>query len=474
MRGLLTDAVHTGTYDYSPGNYSEDVQVCFVAGTPILMADRSTKPIEQIAVGDAVLCRDHENPDGDLLKRKVVRVFHNDPQATWKLTFAGGFEVRATQGHPFYVRNRGWVAAEHLQPGDECVDCNDNHTILVSKAFVASKEPVYNFEVEDAHTYFVGDHDDQCVLVHNECFDLTLVHRTTVSNAQSIIQTEFQAGRNGLRWFATPDATGLGLSTDAKTVLTFDLKVNVNIVDIPASVIKDAKNHANQKVSGLYPDAKTNPISKSKRASHWGALYNEYLRAYMENAKPEEGTVFRVPARDGEGVFYAFKEEGWQKTTSHIRGIAGEGADDLVKTLQVKNALMLEEGLKNAANEKWGNRIKLFGKWGGRTLVAVGAGISAYEIYYAEDKTKAITKEVGGFVGGWAGAKAGGYAGSGIGATIVFVAGQTGPQVLAPEEIVTVPLGGVIGGVIGGIIGGAGGFVFGRTVTENAYEWTFE
>lgn len=60
-----------------------------------------------------------------------------------------------------------------------------------------------------------------------------------------------------------------------------------------------------------------------------------------------------------------------------------------------------------------------------------------------------------------------------MGAGAAAIAGQAGPQVGAPEELVTVPLFSAIGGIIGGI-GGAvwGGFV-GTKVTETVYDWIF-
>ena len=55
-----------------------------------------------------------------------------------------------------------------------------------------------------------------------------------------------------------------------------------------------------------------------------------------------------------------------------------------------------------------------------------------------------------------------------------MAAGHAGPQVAAPEEIVTVPVGGAIGGIVGGIGGAVGGYFFGRKVTETVYDWAFE
>ena len=51
--------------------------------------------------------------------------------------------------------------------------------------------------------------------------------------------------------------------------------------------------------------------------------------------------------------------------------------------------------------------------------------------------------------------------------------GQAGPQVATPEEVITVPVLGVIGGIGGGLVGGIGGFIFGSNVTGKVYDWAF-
>jgi len=56
-----------------------------------------------------------------------------------------------------------------LQPGDVCISANGTQHVLKTKTFIEEKAPVYNFEVEDAHTYYVGESLEQSVLVHNAC-----------------------------------------------------------------------------------------------------------------------------------------------------------------------------------------------------------------------------------------------------------------------------------------------------------------
>jgi intein/homing endonuclease len=76
-----------------------------------------------------------------------------------------GEEIVTTVDHPFYVNSRGFVKAGELAIGYELLDVNGN-VLLVEKFNVElTDEPttVYNFQVEDFHTYHVSGFG---VLVH--------------------------------------------------------------------------------------------------------------------------------------------------------------------------------------------------------------------------------------------------------------------------------------------------------------------
>ena len=77
-----------------------------------------------------------------------------------------GEEIITTETHPFYVKNQGFIKAGELAIGYELLNSNCN-VLLVENHFVElTDEPttVYNFQVEDYHTYHVSGLG---VLVHN-------------------------------------------------------------------------------------------------------------------------------------------------------------------------------------------------------------------------------------------------------------------------------------------------------------------
>jgi hypothetical protein len=137
---------------------------CFVAGTPVLMADGSTKPIEQIRVGDRVLSRDPET--GVTTTKRVTNVFERETDETLTLTLADGERIETTSGHPFNVEGRGFVAAGELGVGTSIVTRAGPARQVKEVEWRFEHKKVYNFEVEGFHSYFVG-RGEGAVWVHN-------------------------------------------------------------------------------------------------------------------------------------------------------------------------------------------------------------------------------------------------------------------------------------------------------------------
>lgn len=79
--------------------------------------------------------------------------------------------IQCTETHPFKVKDKGWVNASDLKPHD-VVYTKDWYTATVKSVnLIEFDDPieVFNFEVEDCHTYFVGN---SYILVHNaNCHD---------------------------------------------------------------------------------------------------------------------------------------------------------------------------------------------------------------------------------------------------------------------------------------------------------------
>lgn len=78
-------------------------------------------------------------------------------------------EIVTTDNHPFYVQGRGFIEAVNLLIDDKLISVNGEDLVIEEFFIEETEEPVdvYNFQVEDYHTYFVGENK---VWVHNlEC-----------------------------------------------------------------------------------------------------------------------------------------------------------------------------------------------------------------------------------------------------------------------------------------------------------------
>lgn len=143
---------------------SEKIPYCFVAGT-LVTTEQGQKPIEEIKVGDKVLS---ENPEtGEIAYKTVEETYINETDELIHV-HVNGETISATPNHPFYVNKFGWTLAGSLKAGDVLVLSNGELVTVewVQHEILESPIKVYNFEVEDFHTYFVGECS---VLVHNMC-----------------------------------------------------------------------------------------------------------------------------------------------------------------------------------------------------------------------------------------------------------------------------------------------------------------
>jgi RHS repeat-associated protein len=142
---------------------------CFLAGTDVLMADGTTKNIEDVKLGDRVKATDPKT--GKTKSRKVTRLIRTEGDKYFnELSIAtehGIEKLTATHEHPFWSPSEhGWVKAGALKPGTTLLT-DDGTTVIVTanRAFTRHAR-TYNLTVDDLHTYYVLAGGTP-VLVHN-------------------------------------------------------------------------------------------------------------------------------------------------------------------------------------------------------------------------------------------------------------------------------------------------------------------
>ena len=154
-------AVFSGS-TYNSMKKHQETLTCFVAGTMILTAS-GLVAIENIKAGDKVISTYPETMETS--PKTVLETYIREVTTLVHLT-VNGEEIVTTVDHPFYVKNQGFIKAGELIVGDELLDVNGNVLLVENFDVELTDKPVkvYNFQVEDFHTYHVSG---LAILVHN-------------------------------------------------------------------------------------------------------------------------------------------------------------------------------------------------------------------------------------------------------------------------------------------------------------------
>ncbi|MGI5503330.1 RHS repeat-associated core domain-containing protein [Lentzea sp. CA-135723] len=128
----------------------------FKPGTRVLMADGSSKPIEEIKLGDKVLATDSET--GQTQAQDVVRTITGDGfKNLVELTIEGQDEkIVATDGHRFWLPElKEWVRADQVTAGAWLQTSSGTWVQVVQARKWTAEQRVHNLTISNIHTYHV-------------------------------------------------------------------------------------------------------------------------------------------------------------------------------------------------------------------------------------------------------------------------------------------------------------------------------
>ncbi|MEV4316755.1 LamG-like jellyroll fold domain-containing protein [Actinocrispum sp. NPDC049592] len=167
----LDDSCHSGGQLRPDGTRQLSIWTCgggadlptsctnsFIAGTPVLMADGTTKPIDQLKVGDEVTASDLTA--GKTEGRDVTNVrSHESKRTLVEITVqsdTGTGTVVATDEHPFWdATDKRWSKAIDLKPGHKLQTADHRDATVTATRSWSEVRRVYNLTVDTDHTYYV-------------------------------------------------------------------------------------------------------------------------------------------------------------------------------------------------------------------------------------------------------------------------------------------------------------------------------
>ncbi len=239
----LCESTSLDVYQESNGNIVIVRPTCFVAGTKVSTKE-GFKNIEDVIVGDKVYSYDEAKKSTVL--NNVVNVFKRTSHALVKI-FAGKDTLQATPEHPFYT-NKGWLDAGKLKRGLKILVLSGALLTVDSISAKDTIATVYNFEVENTHSYYVGK---EKLLVHNASgYDDEIITNDDVSSANE--STHNKLNEANKRYLETVSKEKLNLIL--KNIR--DVKVEeddfLNILNSNPDIMKAFVNHKlpnNEKLS---------------------------------------------------------------------------------------------------------------------------------------------------------------------------------------------------------------------------------
>jgi len=279
-------------YIAAPKNTSQPRQLPLTAASQTESPQVIAKNVEDIQAGDVVVSYDEAT--GEQVFNRVVETYERTSYhlrfiETRSLESAEVQTFETTDEHPFWKVDIGWIDAGKLQPGDQLLQHNGQFAEVISTRYEAHPEgvTVYNFQVANAHSYYVSASSTRGppILVHNANYGL--------GNAPRVV-----------------DAWAL-----RHTGITARLKEHLS------HAVKQAK---------LTP-AQARDVMKNGRAStHWGTQIDTRFKELVQNDPLLRGDVAVSPRSLPEGSGAAdvidLRSKRWWDVTSTAKEFAKKPA----------------------------------------------------------------------------------------------------------------------------------------------------
>ncbi|MEO3850727.1 polymorphic toxin-type HINT domain-containing protein [Streptomyces sp. B8F3] len=141
----------------------------FVPGTEVLLADGSSKPIEDLEIGDKVVVTDPETGKTSIRKIVATITTEDDKDFVDLVIKADGetTTLTSTTTHPFWTREKNdWVDAGDLTPGQTLRTPDGTIATVQDVRYYTKRQRTHDLTINEIHTYYVLASDTP-VLVHN-------------------------------------------------------------------------------------------------------------------------------------------------------------------------------------------------------------------------------------------------------------------------------------------------------------------
>ena len=140
----------------------------FTPDTSVVMGDGSTKPLDQVKVGDKVEATNTKT--GKTTAQTVTKVWINHDTDLMDVAIKVGAKtsvVHTTQHHPFWdVTRKAWIEADQVAAGDQLRTDNGSIATVAGTVVVPGAADMWDLTVQTSHDFYI-DTTAANILVHN-------------------------------------------------------------------------------------------------------------------------------------------------------------------------------------------------------------------------------------------------------------------------------------------------------------------
>ncbi|WP_406642538.1 Hint domain-containing protein [Amycolatopsis sp. WGS_07] len=144
----------------------------FAGSTPVLMADGTMKPIEQVKVGDKVRNAEPDNANTEIHTVTAVHITDTDRDFVdvTVATPGGPKKITSTAHHRWWdATTHTWTDATDLRPGDLLDTPGGGHVAVQTLNRYTSSFRTYNLTIDTTHTYYVLAGATPILVHNNSC-----------------------------------------------------------------------------------------------------------------------------------------------------------------------------------------------------------------------------------------------------------------------------------------------------------------
>jgi RHS repeat-associated protein len=169
----------------------------FTPNTSVVMANGSTKPLNQIQVGDQVEATDPATGAKSAQTVTAVWINHDTDLMNVTVTIGGVVTViHATQHHLFWDNTRNnWTEADNLTPGDQLHTDNGQTATVVGTVVIPGAADMWDLTITTTHDFnILLANGSTAVLVHNNGLCLTPWGRTGSQSYNAAVNAVREGG----------------------------------------------------------------------------------------------------------------------------------------------------------------------------------------------------------------------------------------------------------------------------------------